>query len=164
MKRKLIILLAFYQAACRKTGGCINIGGTRLAQFDSYRTGQYDHTRAITNWNTPTAPVPSSNDELTAWMKLVRPASKDYKEFRDEVYWIRNKEKILTTLQAQNLSHLVQEGFVVTNPDCDASQMKWLYKIFQDIMLAPTAKTIVTKHLDTKTREQSGRNYSMPLP
>ena len=30
-KHKLIILLAFYQAACRKVGGCINIGGAKLA-------------------------------------------------------------------------------------------------------------------------------------
>ncbi len=54
------------------------------------------------------------------------------------------------TLQAQNLSHLIDDTHTVTNPEMDASQIKWLYKVFQDIMLAPTATTIVTKHLATK--------------
>ena len=88
--------------------------------------------------------------ELTNWQRSIKPSKADYKEFRDEAQWTRTKERIVTTLQAQGIAHLVQVGFVVTNGLLDEAQQAWLYKVFQDIMQAPTAKTIVTKHLVTK--------------
>ena len=80
----------------------------------------------------------------------MKPSRSDYKEFRDDAMWSRSKERIVTTLHAHGLHHLVEEGFVSTNPVLDAAQMPWIYKIFQDIIQAPTVKNIVTKHLTTK--------------
>ena len=148
MRRKLVILLAFYHAASRGRKGAISITTTTKQMYDSFRVGEYDPNKEIVPWNTPDAV--SKNDELMQWKKTVRPSKGDYKEFRDEAQWTRTKERIITTLQAQGIAHLVQDGFVVTNTPLDEAQQAWLYKVFQDIMQAPTAKTIVTKHLATK--------------
>ena len=51
--RKLIILSAFFQAACRNCEGIINVSSTTKIQFDDFRTGQYDPTKPIVPWNTP---------------------------------------------------------------------------------------------------------------
>jgi hypothetical protein len=145
--RKLIILSAFYQAACRTRKGMISIISTTKIQFDEYRTGQYDPNKPILPWNTP---LVNPSDELSNWKKIAKPNRGDYKEFRDETTWSRSKERITTTLHAHDLHHLIDENHVPTNIPLDKIQSQWLYKIFQDIMQAPTAKTIVTNYLTSK--------------
>ena len=145
-RRKLIVLLSYYHAGSRSLGAPIIITTVPKASYDDYRTSQYGSTKPIVPWNVNSG----TNTDLTDWKKNVKPVRADFKEFRDEVYWIRQKERIVTTLESQNLEHLIQVGYRVTNKQLDDSQQKWLYKVFQDIMQAPAAKAIVTAHLTDK--------------
>ena len=47
------------------------------------------------------------SENLDKWNHTIRPTSRsDYKDFKDETYRIRAKERFVTTLEAQGLSHL----------------------------------------------------------
>ena len=148
-KRKLIIALALYHESSRAAGKPLCITGATRANFDHYRTSQYDPSRKITPWMTVI-----EDENLSTWRKNVKPSSRDFKEHRDDAYWQRNKERFEVTIKSQGLQHLIEEGYVAANPDLDRMQQDWLYKVFQDTMLTPAAKTIVTKHnKDQNTRE-----------
>ena len=90
------------------------------------------------------------NPDVQAWKKSVRPSATAYKEFRDESQWQKGKEKFETTIQSQNLYHLIDEDFNPTNKDLDKLQMNWLYKVMQDVFVAGSAKAIVTAHIEDK--------------
>ena len=47
---------------------------------------------------------------------------KQYKEFRDEAYWLTYKKHIISTLDAQELSHLIDVTYVVLNKELDKAQ------------------------------------------
>ena len=68
-RRKLIILLGFYQATSREAKGAVNINTCTRVQFDTYRIGDYDHSKPIIPWNTPDSLPSSFNDELSNWKK-----------------------------------------------------------------------------------------------
>ena len=148
-RNKLRCLKAFYHMACLTANKSIEISGLDVAMFDQYRTTMYDPEAPIKPWNSMTTDT-SGQDAMDRWQRTVKPSKNDYKEFRDETTWIRAKEKFVTTLESQNLQHLVEEHHVVTNGPLDTAQKKWLYKVLQDIMQAPIAKSIVTKHLEHK--------------
>jgi hypothetical protein len=48
------------------------------------------------------------------------------------------------------LSHLIDEGHVVTNPQPDTNQRAWSFKILQDVMQQPICKVILIDHLNDK--------------
>ena len=96
----------------------------------------------------PIATPESKN--LDKWNRTIRPSPSDYKEFKDEAYWIRAKERFTTTIAAHGLSHLIDPKFTVTDPKLLAAQQTWLFKIFQDRMQASRAKSIVSSHLGDK--------------
>ncbi len=144
--RKLISLLAFYHSMSRNKRRPANIGNVEKATFDTYRTSLYNPTVPIIPWNVGD---PDST-EVQQWKKTVKPSKSDYKEFRDENYWTKSKELFECTLESQGLSHLVDENHEPIDEDLDKHQRDWLYNVFQMKMLAPMAKTIVTKHLQDK--------------
>ena len=147
-RRLLKALLAFYHYVCRRNGGAVNINMSKKAAFDAFRTQIYDPSANIVPWMIPISTPESEN--LDKWNRAIRPSSSDYKEFKDESHWIRAKERFTTTIEAHGLPHLIDSKFVVTDPKLDTAQQNWLFKIFQDKMQAPQAKSIVSNHLGDK--------------
>jgi len=60
------------------------------------------------------------------------------------------KDVFLITLEAQNLTHLVDPSYVVTDVDLHKAQQSFLYKVLRDNMLHHEAKSIVKSHSKTK--------------
>ena len=147
-RRKLVIVLAFYQVHSCQSRGPINIKGVTKDKYDAFRIGAYNSNEPILPWNVA-KPGPPDNLELASWRKNLKPSKSDFKEFRNEALWQRYKERTITTLEACGLAHTIDSKHVSLNPDLDSAQVKWVYKVFQDTMTAPTAKTIVTKHITT---------------
>jgi hypothetical protein len=147
-KRMLVIALAMFHDASRINKKPIKITSVSTANFNAYRINQYNSGIPIIPWS-QARPDPV-NQELANWKKQVRPSRSDYRDLKDDISWIRHKEHLLTTLEAHGLSHIVQADFIPTDNETDKAQMVWLYKVFQDTLKAPTARTIVTKYLDTK--------------
>jgi len=56
----------------------------------------------------------------------------------------------MITLEAQNLTHLVDPSYVVTDEDLHKAQQKHLCKVLRDDMLHHEAKSIVKSHSKTK--------------
>ena len=52
-----------------------------------------------------------------------------------------------TSLKAMDLGHAIDPNHVPECADLDKKQNAWLYKTFQDKLVEPTARSIVTKHL-----------------
>jgi len=55
----------------------------------------------------------------------------------------------MITLEAQNLTHLVDPSYIVVNEDLHKAQQKFLYKVFRDNLLHHEAKLIVKFHAKT---------------
>lgn len=150
-KRRLTILLAFYHHCCAQVQAEVKIENIPKTAFDEFRTTEYDSNSPIRPWKVVTAKTTSTSEsELNVWKKSVRPNKADYKEFRDESLWIRSKEQFMTTLESHSLAHLIDDTYVVDDPDLDQAQRGWLYSVLQTAFKAPMAKTIVTKHLTDK--------------
>ena len=147
-RRMLKQLIHFFHTLSREKGSRADVSKMTKAQFDGFRTSDYDANAPLSPWN-----AKAKNDldvEVTNWKKNIKPNAKAYKDFKEEAYWLRAKEQIMGTLEAQGLEHLIDATFVVTNPDLDSMQQKWLYNVFQEIMKAPTAKTIVLSNILNK--------------
>ena len=153
-RRNLRCLLAHYHGACREMKRLMEPTTIAKAKFDEFRVGKHNHDDKIVPWNVA---LPTKSDEaLAAWNKSVRPNRLDYAVFKDEAHWTKAKESFLVTLDAQNLSMMAQDGYVVTptEKEVDDRRKNWLYKIMQDSFQAPAAKTIVKEHKEHKdTRE-----------
>jgi len=48
---------------------------------------------------------------------LVKPSARDFKPYREANGWVDYKEVFMITLEAQNLTHLVDPSYVVTDED-----------------------------------------------
>ena len=56
----------------------------------------------------------------------------------------------MITPEAQNLTHLVDPTYVVTDEDLHKAQQKFLYKVLRDNVLHHEAKSTVKYHVKTK--------------
>ena len=121
-------------------------------KFREYLISDYDHTKPIIPWGIQVKGKMS--EALGEWQKKIKPNCQDYKEFRDEKYWFLHKSKILTTLKAQGLSHLVDPKYREPNKSLEEAQFARLYKVFQDIMIESDARDIVLDHEDDKDCRQ----------
>ena len=54
------------------------------------------------------------------------------------------------TLEAQNLTHLVDPNYMITDVDLDQAQSNFLYKVMKDNILHHEAKAILKRHKKTK--------------
>ena len=150
MKRRLIVVfLSYVHDASRPTGRLADPASLDFARFQIYRVSSFDPKRGIVPFRVSEASS-TGNSDLDSWKKTVKPNASAFKEFRDEAFWFRAKERFETTLKSQNLFHLIQLAFRVINRDLDEAQRGWLYKVMQDTMLCPPAKAIVTKHITDK--------------
>jgi len=53
---------------------------------------------------------------------LVKPSARDFKPYREANNWVDYKEVFMTTLEAQNLTHLVDPSYVVVDVDLHKAQ------------------------------------------
>jgi len=138
--------LTFYHHQSHKKRGGINILESTPGQFKYFRNSEYDPTKDITPWGLAI----SNNKGLTDWNKLVKPSAQDFKPYREANSWLDYKEVFMITLEAQNLTHLVDPSYVVVDDDLHQAQQKFLHKVFRDNMLHHKAKLIVKFHTKTK--------------
>ncbi len=149
-KRKLRALLAFYHFESRKISRPIDLLQTLPAHFDKFRTEDYCFTEAIIPWGRPEPKTREATTALQNWQRTVKPSRADFKEFRDEATWSKSKAKILSTLEAQGLAHLVDTGYIPADVPLDVAQMKWFYSVLEGTMNHPYAKTLITQYVATK--------------
>jgi len=113
-KMILRAFLAFYHHMSHKKHGGINVLDITLpVQFKIFRNSEYYPTKEITPWGLAI----SHNKGLTDWNKLVKPSAQDFKPYREANGWVDYKEVFMITLEAQNLTHLVDPSYVVTDED-----------------------------------------------
>ena len=142
--RRLKIVLAYFHDRSRIKGGIVDMSTVSKTAFTNFATGIYRPDQPIIPYGIP---KPNQDDEaVNNWRKHIRPNEKAFKEFKDEFKWSKVKEDIKITLAAQNLPHLIDESYVPTNSNLDKAQNEWFYKVLNDVMTAPRAKTIVIKH------------------
>lgn len=150
-QRRLRVVLSLYHAFCLDVEGAIEVTTITKDMFDDYRVSEYNPEDPIVPWKIVLKNKQKETSKgLSEWKKSVKISRADHKEFRDETLWIRYKERFLTTLESQGLEHLIDKSFKIEDHSLDSAQSCWLYKVLQDCMVAPMAKSIVTKHLTTK--------------
>jgi len=92
----------------------------------------------------------AKSEGLSNWNKSIKPNARDFKPFREMNLWIEYKESFLVTLEAQNLTHLVEKNPIIHDDDLDKAQRKFLFKVMKDNFLHHEAKWIVKKHATDK--------------
>ena len=130
-KGNLLCFLQFYHECSKIMGSAAAGGALTKDRFDIFRTGQYDPNVPPTPWkiqikNGKKGTHLDPTTEVANWRKNARPSRTDFKTFRDEVQWQKWKEIFVSTLEAQDLHHLVEETYIVTNKPLDGMQQKWL--------------------------------------
>jgi len=73
--------------------------------------------------------IVSKNEGLSSWNKMAKPSAHNFKIFWESNNWVKHKESFMITLEAQNLTHLVDKNLVVLDPDLDKAKQKNLYKV-----------------------------------
>jgi len=150
-KLQLWALLSYYhELSYKKQGGiAINAPARTLAKFKAFQATSYDPTQPIVPWWKLTA----KSEGLSNWNKSIKPNAHDFKPFREMNLWIEYKESLLITLEAQNLTHLVEKNPVIHDDELDSAQRKFLFKVMKDNFLHHEAKSIVKKYtMDKDTR------------
>ena len=149
-KLQLRTLLAYYHHASHAKGGGISITKKSLADFKLFRATVYDPSKPIVPWTLMTA----NSEGLSNWNKSVKPSAREFKTFRESTNWVDYKESFIVTLEAQNLTHLIDEKFSITDPDLDEAQSKFMYKVMKDNLLHHEAKRIIKKYKFNKNIRQ----------
>jgi len=146
-KMMLRALLAFCHHESHKQRGGVNVLDKTLPmQFKVFRNSECDPTKEIAPWGLAV----SHNKGLSDWNKLIKPSARDFKPFREANNWIDCKDAFMITHEAQNLTHLVDPTYVVTDADLHKAQKSFLYKVLRDDMLHHEAKSVVKSHSKTK--------------
>jgi len=81
---------------------------------------------------------------------MVKPSARDYKPFREANNWVDYKDGFMVTLEAQNLTHLIDPKHHIVDADTDEAQRKFLYKAMKDCFIHHEAKSIIKSHSDDK--------------
>jgi len=146
-KMILRAFIAFYHHMSHKQRGGVDVlDPTLSAQFKTCRNSECGPTKEITPWGLAV----SNNKGLSDWNKLVKPSARDFKPFREANGWVDYKDVFVIALEAQNLTHLVDSSYVVTDVDLHKAQQSFLYKVLRDNMLHHETKSIVKSHSKTK--------------
>ena len=143
---QLRALLAFYHDESYRKRGGISILNSTLLEYKEFRNTRYNPNSEIVPWNL----MKEKNEGIANWNKTMKPTAKDYRPFREANNWVEYKEGFLVTLDAQNLNHLINSGYVVIDLELDGVQQKYLYKVFKDNFLEHQAKVIIKKHAKDK--------------
>ena len=100
-RRLLKQLIHYFHALSRDNGKAIDVTRFTKARFDEFRTSDYDASAPLSPWNTKVNK--DMDTEIANWMWNIKPNAKAYKDFKEEAYWLRAKEQIIGTLEAQGL-------------------------------------------------------------
>ena len=149
-KMQLRALLDFYHHESAKNHGGINILESTSGQFKQFRNTIHNPTQEIVPW----AIRASKNESLSNWNKMVKPSARDYKPFREANNWVDYKDGFLVTLEAQNLTHLIDPKHSIVDAELNEAQRKFLYTAMKDSFLHHEAKSIIkfhSKDKDTRT-------------
>ena len=147
-KRRLIIVLAYFNHKCREEKTLINMRNVTKVEFDEYRVSTYNPNDKIIPWRV--ALKKDNSVDLVTWTKTVKPSQSDYTAFKNESGFQIWREDFESTLQSHGLEHVIDPTYDITNPDLDKQQQKWLYKVFRQTIKTSYGKTIVTSHLADK--------------
>jgi len=149
MNFKMILqafLACYHHLSHKKRGGINVLDPTLGVQFKNFRNSECDPTKEITPWGLAV----SHNKSLSDSNRLVKPSARDFKPFREANGWVDYKEVFMITLEAQNLTHLVDPTYVVVDEDLHKAQQKFLYKVLRDNMMHHEAKSIAKSNAKTK--------------
>ena len=151
--KKCITVAKFYHHASAEKKGPVNMLTMAVTTYNLFRISVMDPTTPIIPWQVllkKDSAAKELQDEMTTWKKNVKPNKTDFPEFKDDAHWPRFEKNFKETAEAQNLEHLLDPTFTITNAELDAMQSKWMYKVFKDKLLAPKAKSIVLDNEATK--------------
>jgi len=81
---------------------------------------------------------------------MAKPSVRGFKPFCEANNWVDHKDGFMITLEAQNLTHLVDTSCTAIDSDLDKEQQKHLRKVMRDALLHHEAKSIVKFHAKTK--------------
>ena len=117
--RRTRALIAYYHHQSCINNQSIEIQTVHPGHFGSFRVNTYIPDDPTTPWNRETNYSASS---LTTWGKDIKPNKSDYKDFKDEAIWSKHKQHFLNTLESQNLLHLAEFDYKVSDPILDQQQ------------------------------------------
>ena len=146
--RRICALLAYFHHCCDMEGKLIDVTKLKPQGFKIFQMSLFSPAEPIVPFGK--SRLKATNTELALWRKQVKMDPKQYKEFRDKAYWLTYKKHIISTLDAQELSHLIDVTYVVLNKELDKVQRYWFYKVLQDVIKQSTCKMIVNNHEDDK--------------
>jgi len=104
-KMKLKVLLSLYHKKSRKVGRAVDMLEVTYEEFHNFRNNEYSGLDPIVPWNRPLPRSAMTNEDLMIenWDKMIKPSKTDYKEFKDDAFFVQNKEKFETTTQTDPL-------------------------------------------------------------
>jgi len=150
--------LAFYHHESHKKRGGINILEAAAVQFNHFRNSKCNSTNKITPWDLAI----SKNQGLTDWNKLVKPSARDFKPYREANNWVDYKEDFMITLEAQNLTHLVNPSYVVVNVDLHKAQQKFYTRCSETTCFTTRPSRPLSSTRRPRTLPSFGRRYARP--
>ena len=149
--KRLHIAVSFYHFMSVTHGGAINMLTMTRALYDSYRVNEYIPSDDIVPWHLQLKKKSeSSAKSLDKWSSRIKANKSDFREFKDEAYWNKDKESFLSTIASLGLKHTIDMGHMPTDLELDESQRLWIYDVMATKFNVPIMKTIVKKYQDTK--------------
>ena len=147
--------IAFYHHRSRIAKGPCNPINTK-DDFNDYVMMLYSGNATITPWYIPLPPsqMTAEQAELQQWTRQVKLNKNDFIDFKSSEYWQTTKESWATTAKAQGLGHILDSTFVPSNLELDQQQNFYVYSIMKDKMKEPTARTIVTSYVSTRSARE----------
>jgi hypothetical protein len=144
-----MVALAEHHHVSRKIGRPQDPLSVNQVDFDTFHEGIYDTQTPIAHWGT-TIPGVGTYD-LASWKWAIKPRNKDFVPSWSEVHWSQVNQSFLTTVAALGLFHLIDKNHIAKNNKLDkCQQFEWMYMVLQEVMQAPTCRSIVTKHCADK--------------
>lgn len=160
-KRSIKLILAFYQWTARQYKQAVKlekIGAVVVKdQFNNFRVTAYDPNAPIVQWNV------SNNAGLENWNRSIKPNKSEYKELRDDTNYLSWHESFMSTIQAQNLSHVIDPNYATTNSELDSSQQKWLFSVLESIIKTPTGKSILRDYQTSKNVRDFWKEFTAAM-
>jgi len=92
----------------------------------------------------------AKNKGLSNRNKSVKPSARNFKSFRESKLWVEHNDGFVVTLEAQNLTNLVDKHFIIVDPDLNKAQSKFMCKAMKENFLHCEAKAIVKRHNQDK--------------
>ena len=148
-KRLFLAAIQCHVHLSRQKGKVMNWQRILPRTYQDYRISEWDCTAEIKPWR-GTSVTLSDSEELSRWLKNVKPSRAEFNEYRDEATWPRWNEHFTTTVASQGLSDCIDPAYTPSNPALFKVQQEWLYKTMDDKMLTPHCRTVLKDHIDDK--------------